>query len=108
MAFRSSASLSGASTNGALVPVPAGAAANDVASVGLYIEDTVTVTPPIGFTVKADLRTLATSRGGLIVYWKRLTGADSGTYSFTWTGTPWRAAISGLWSGRTTSGDPFD
>ncbi len=47
-------------------------------------------------------------RGGLVVYWKRLTGADSGTYSFTWTGTPWRGANCGLWSGRTTSGDPFD
>src|SRR6266542_3694401 len=110
MAFRSSSLLAGAGTNGAAVPVPTGATNLDIAVVGLYIEDTITITPPLGFTLKADLRTSATLRGGLVVYWKRLTGADSGTYSFTWTTTPtpWRGANCGLWSGRTTSGDPFD
>jgi hypothetical protein len=108
VAFRSSSFLAGAGTNGAAVPVPSGAAANDIAVVGIYIEDTITITPPSGFTLKADLRSSATTRGGLVVYWKRLTGADSGTYSFTWTGTPWRGANCGLWSGRVTSGDPFD
>ena len=108
MAFRSSSLLAGAGTNGAAVPVPTGATNLDIAVVGLYIEDTITITPPLGFTLKADLRTSATLRGGLVVYWKRLTGADSGTYSFTWTGTPWRGANCGLWSGRATSGDPFD
>lgn len=110
MAFRSSSLLAGAGVLGAAVPVPSGAAANDIAVVGIYVEDTMTITPPSGFTLKADLRTSATTRGGLVVYWKRLTGADSGTYSFTWsaTPTPWRGANCGLWSGRIASGDPFD
>lgn len=108
MAFRSSSSLTPGGVNGAAVPVPTGAASGDIAVVGIYIEDTVTITPPSGFTLKSDLRTSATTRGGLVVYWKRLTGADSGTYSFTWSGTPWRGAVCGLWSGRVASGDPFD
>lgn len=109
MASRSSSVLAGGNgTSSAPVPVPAAAATNDIAVVGIYIEDTVTITPPAGFTQKVDLRTSAIARGGLVVYWKRLTGADSGTYTFTWTGTPWRGANCGLWSGRVTSGDPFD
>lgn len=108
MAFRSSSNLAGASGTSAAVPVPTGAASGDIAVVGLYMESTATVTPPSGFTSKADLRTSASARGGLVVYWKRLTAADSGTYSFTWTGSTWRGAVCGLWSGRIASGDPFD
>lgn len=108
MGFRSSTSLTPGGVNGAAVPVPSGAASGDIAVVGIYIEDTVTITPPSGFTLKSNLATSATAHGRLAVYWKRLTAADTGTYSFTWTGTPWRGAACGLWSGRIATGDPFD
>jgi hypothetical protein len=107
MAFRSSSSLAGASAANAAVPVPTGAASGDIAVVGIYMESAATVTPPSGFTLKSSLQTSVATRGRLDVFWKRLTAADSGTYTFTFTST-FRAAACGLWSGRIASGDPFD
>lgn len=98
-------------TNGttAVVPVPAGAAVGDIAVVGIYKESTAAVSAPDGtWTAKAALTTSATARGALHVFWKRLTAADTGTWTFTWTGSTFRAAAAGLWSGRVASGDPFD
>lgn len=92
---------------GAAITVPSGAAALHIATVGIYLESTAPITPPAGFTNKASLQTSATARGRLDVFWKRLTGADSGTYSFTFSST-FRSAACGLWSGRVTTGDPFD
>src|ERR1044072_2362361 len=107
MTFRSSASFAGASVANAAVPVPAGAASGDIAVVGLYMESAASVTPPSGFTLKVSLQTSVASRGRLDIFSKRLTTADTGTWSFTFTST-WRAAVSGLWSGRVATGDPFD
>lgn len=109
MGFRSSTAIaSPGNGTSAVLTVPAGAAVDDIAVVGLYIESTAAVTPPSGFTQKADLQTSATARGRLVVFWKRLTAADSGSYTFTWSGSAWRGGVCGLWSGRVTSGDPFD
>lgn len=108
MGFRSSTSITPGAGTSAVPAVPAGAAVGDIAVVGLYMESTAAVTPPSGFTQKSDLQTLAASRGRLVVFWKRLTAADAGTYSFTWTGSTWRGAVCGLWSGRIATGDPFD
>lgn len=108
MGFRSSTSIAPGSGTSAAPAVPTGAAVGDVAVVGLYMESAAAVTPPAGFTQKADLQTSATARGRLVVFWKRLTAADTGTYTFTWTGATWRGAVCGLWSGRIATGDPFD
>lgn len=108
MAFRSSSNLAGASAANAVVTVPAGATILDIALVGLYMESAAAVAPPAGFTNKVSLQTSVASRGRLDVFWKRLAAADTGTYSFTWTGATFRAAVGGLWSGRRTTGDPFD
>jgi hypothetical protein len=81
----------------------------DIAVVAIYKENTAAITAPDGtWTQKAWLNTSATSRGSLAVYWKRLTAADTGSYTFTWTGSAWREAWCGLFSGRAGSGDPFD
>jgi hypothetical protein len=108
VAYVNSSNLTGSASATAAVPVPSGAASGQIAVVGIYKENTAAVTPPAGFTLKATLNTTATARGSLYVFWKRLTGADSGTYSFSWTGADWRAAVCGLFSGRVGSGDPFD
>ncbi len=109
MAHRSSAGLSGGNGATANVPVPAGAASGDIAVVGIYKENTAAITTvPSGFTLKTSLTTSGTTRGTLYVYWKRLTGADAGTYNFAWSGNTFRGAVSGLWSGRAGAGDPFD
>ena len=107
MAFLSSSQLAISNTATAAVPVPSGAAADDVAVVGLYIESTTAVTPPSGFTQKDSDTTNAGTEGGLRVYWKRLTGADSGTWDFTFS-TSWAGAAAVLHRGRITTGDPFD
>lgn len=109
MAFRSATALASAGTQTtAVINVPAGAAIDDIALVGIYIESAAVITAPSGFTSKIDLGTSPTARGRLNVFWKRLTAADTGTYSFSWTGSTFRAATAGLWSGRITTGDPFD
>ena len=110
MAYVSSANLTGASATSAAVPVPAGAAAGHIAVVGLYLETSAALTPPDGtWTLKADLATGTPSTvGRLAVYWKRLTAADSGTWSWSWTGAGWRIGSSVLFSGRAATGDPFE
>jgi hypothetical protein len=42
------------------------------------------------------------------VFWKRATGADSGTYDMTFTGTPFRSAVAFKIVDEVESGDPFD
>lgn len=108
MAFRSSTVVNGSSAASAAPAVPTGAATGDIAVVAIYKENAAAITAPAGFTNKVALTTSPTTQGSLHVYWKRLTAADSGTYSFTWTGSTWCAAVCGLWSGRVASGDPFD
>lgn len=108
MAFGNLTSIVGASAATAAPPVPAGAAANDIMVVSLYKENTAAVTPPAGFTQKAALATSASAQGSLYIFWKRCTGADSGTYSFSWTGSAWREITVSRFTGRITSGDPFD
>jgi hypothetical protein len=107
MAYVSSSSLSGASATSAAIPVPGSSAAGLVAVVGLYMESTAAVTAPAEFgAAKADLQTSAASRGRLVVYSKKLTAADAGTYTFTWSGATFRAGVCAFFSGRAS--DQFD
>ena len=101
--------LTGVNASTAAFAVPTGAAADEIMVVGMYLEGTAAVTPPTGFTQKSRP---TTGSGGsdhdLIVFWKRCTGADSGTYSFSWTGGLWREGACVRISGCVTSGDPFN
>jgi hypothetical protein len=112
MAYRtgSVSSVAGTGTSAA-VPVPTGAAAGDIVVVGLYLETTdASITAPAGFTLRSEAGSAATglSRGRLFVYWKRLTGSDAGTYSFSWTTSAIYDVAAGAYSGRVTAGDPWD
>ena len=106
MAYRSSTHLGGGNSETVAPTVPSGATSGDIAIVAIYKENTAAVTPPAGFTLKTTVTSPANYT--LSVFWKRLTGADSGTYSFSWTGLAWRDASCALFSGRVASGDPFD
>jgi hypothetical protein len=108
VAFRAGSVLGGTSTTSAAVPVPTGAAIGDIAVVGIYKESTAAITPPTGFTQKSSLTTSATARGSLTVFWKRLTAADTGTWTFTWSAATYRASVGAVFSGRIATGDPFD
>lgn len=89
------------------VPVPSGAASLDVAVVALERWDAgnPAITPPSGFTQFVDL----TDAGGekLHCFWKRLSGADTGSYTFSWTGAQWTIGHCVLVTGAKTSGDPI-
>lgn len=93
------------------VPVPAGAAANDVALVAIEMwwdsGADPTVTPAPGFTMVINEVRAATGNQRLKVFWKRLSGADSGSWTFTWDLTQWRMAHALLVTGAALSGDPI-
>src|SRR6185503_13236354 len=101
----------GGTGTSAAIPVPASVAANDIIEVHLYIESTATVTPPTGFTEKTPSSPISATGPGAHthrIFWKRPTGADSGTYSFTWTGAAYREGFALRFTGCVTSGDPYD
>lgn len=93
------------------VPVPAGAQANDIALVALEMWEAgsnVTVTPPSGFTQFIDISLPAVSgTHKLKVFWKRLAGADSGNYSFSWSGAQWYLGHAMLVTGGKLTGNPI-
>jgi hypothetical protein len=89
------------------VPVPAGAANLDIAVVAIerWNANNPAITPPAGFTQFIDL----TDTGGekLHCWWKRLTGADTGNYTFSWSGSQWSLGHCILITGAKTTGDPI-
>jgi hypothetical protein len=91
------------------VTVPTGTAVNNIVVVDLWVQwASGTVTPPSGFTLHTSATFTGSTRFATIYrYWKRLTAADTGTYAFT-TATANTMAIATMWSGRVTSGSPFD
>lgn len=103
--------LTGAGSTTANVPVPSGVASGHIIVVAFYVETTQTVTAPSGFTQCANSPAVVTgaSAHDLRVFWKRATGADSGTYAFTIAaGVAWRVAIAMRVTGCIATGDPWD
>lgn len=110
VAFRS-ASASGNSANASSrsTTVPAGAAIGDV--VVAFVETwngAVTVTPPSGFTQKGSVFSSGDGQSQNSVWWKRLTAADTGSYSFGYSGSRWSTVQALCFSGVIATGDPFD
>lgn len=95
------------------VNVPAGSAANDIAVVFLsrWVSGLAKAAPttPANFAHYATTFHSGDGNEDLDIYWKRLTGADSGTYAFSW-GTPnvYVHANCFMIRGCITTGDPID
>jgi hypothetical protein len=96
------------------VPVPADAdTADKVVAIHFLFEDSgaglpTGVTPPDGTW---NLKSSKDQNSGSLrdqIWWKRLTGGDSGTYNFTWTGSCERTATATTISAAVLTGDPFD
>lgn len=90
--------------------VPAGAAANDVMVAFLSRwgpGSNPAVTAPSGFTHAGTQASSGDGGEKLDVYYKRLTGADTGTYSFSWTGAMWSHLHVLDFVGVKTTGDPI-
>lgn len=107
MAYRSSTIISLATATDAVISVPSSVQSDDIVVVCVYIENnTKTITPDTGFTQKYGPDSVPASHH-TYWFWKRLTAADSGSYTFSWTGAEPRQAVAVAFSGRVTSGDPF-
>ena len=102
--------LTGTSATTGAVAVPAGAAAGKVAIIHLYIENTDTITWPSGFAACTNSPVVVTGAKAHNhhIAWKRLSGADSGTYAVSWTTSAWREAVATLYSGCAASGTPLE
>lgn len=89
--------------------VPSGASVNDVMVAIITRWESpnpnTPITPPSGFTQAGSQVTAGDAK--INVYWKRLTGADSGTYTFSWSGSMWSHAHVFCMTGVKTSGDPI-
>lgn len=109
--------LTGSSSTTAAVPVPPGVVGTttdpgEVIVVVMYVENSQAVTPDTGFVHAGSspvTNSSATKPIVLSVFWKRATGADSGTYAFTVAaGLAWREGYALRYTGCVTSGNPFD
>lgn len=95
------------------VPVPSSVAANDIILVHFYQEDAIpTITPPAGFSeITFSTAPIAGVSGNQWqrqrVFWKRASGADSGTYAFTHT-TNITEACATRWTGVNQTGQPYE
>lgn len=89
------------------IPVPSGAAVDDIAVLGIeqWESGNPTITYPAGFT---QFINLVSGSQKLKAAWKRLTAADSGNYTCTWTGSQWSIGEAILITGAITSGSPID
>lgn len=102
--------LSGTGATTAPIVVPSGVAAGHLIVVGLYIEATVTVTVPLDFVecAASPIGAVAPGLHRIRVYWRRASGADAGTYTFSWTGSIYREGVALRYTGAVASGDPWD
>lgn len=117
VAFRSSSNTGNDADTGTRAPaVPTGAAAGDIVVVVLSRWTTTTaITAPAGFTDWGTTYGAGTGGAGnanIHIFWKRLSGADAGTYSFSWTGggsfDSFAHAHAFCFSGCVTTGNPIE
>lgn len=97
-------------TNSRSPAVPVGSVQHDVVVVFLsrWQNATATVSMPTGFT---RLPFQALSGDGVAridAFWKRLTGTDTGSYTFSWAGSSWCSAEAMSLFGVLRSGDPVN
>lgn len=100
--------LAGTEATSAAIAVPAGVTSGQIILVHLYREGTATITAPSGFTEITPRQATTTRIVEHSIWWKRATGADSGTYTFTWTGNIWRSGVAIRYTDCVASGSPVD
>ena len=107
MAFRSDTNGTApfGSATGDTFAAPAGLADNDILLLVYYVEDDVTPTPPTGFTQLTDIDHSGAALD-VWVWWKRA-ASESGSYTVSHA-SAWREGWLGCFSGRITSGDPYE
>lgn len=95
--------------NTADLAVPLGVEADDILIAVVYKENNAIVTPAAGFAeIPPVVFTTGSQDQYVHLFWKRATTTDSGTYSFSWSGSPWRTGAVIRISGCKTTGAPFE
>lgn len=94
------------------IAVPSGVVADDIIIVELFMGGATTVTAmPTGFAhITGSPITVSPGSGEhrAAYMWKRATGADSGTYDFTVSGSQFLEGAATRYSGAITTGTPFE
>lgn len=110
MAYRSSSINNGTVTTLPTVTVPAGVASGDIIIIAKTGDTTVADTiVPTGFAALGTAGTLTFDGEYSILYWKRATGADTGSYAQT--STAWASGVTWImaavaFSGRHATNNP--
>jgi hypothetical protein len=91
--------------------VPSGVVSGSIIIIPMFVDSTATITVyPTGFA-EAENSPVPNTGGAqhsLHVVWKRATGNDSGTYSFTFSASTYRAGSAIRYTDCVASGTPFD
>jgi hypothetical protein len=110
--WRTSTSTTNGGATSITATVPTGVAAGDVVAVllGIGTISAVTVTPPDGTWTEKGTPLLNVANGATQtrIFWKRATGADSGTYTFGFSASETVYADVMRYSGCVASGDPIE
>lgn len=109
MAYRQ-ATVNSGGTSLPTVSVPAGVQAGDTVIIAVTIDDaTIAPTDPAGFTVMDSAIGFGVDVQSARIYYKKLTGADSGSYAMTGSSTANTWVMSAFaFSGRDTVGNPVN
>lgn len=105
--WQSRTTLTGSADTSAIVTLPSSLAANDIVLVILYKENINAVTPPAGYSEEGTAPT-TTAPQAQHIFWYRAAGGESGTVTFSWTGSVFRAATAHRITGCITTGDPIE
>lgn len=91
------------------IPVPAGVASGDLVIAAVYAENGLAVTAPTGAGTWTQLGNggFLSGANGFRLFWKRATGADTGTYAFTHASQT-SAGIAFRLTGALASGTPVE
>lgn len=111
-AFRAlGAHVAGTSTTASL-GVPAGVANGDIIVGSVFVASTETISGLASGFAHAPNSPMVFAAGGvqgnLNILWKRASGADAGTYDFTFSGSTYRAGAALAYSGCVAAGNPWD
>lgn len=97
----------------AAIPVPSGVTntATDIVMVGMYMDTNVTITKPLDFAECQNSPVIGTAGGQahlLRTFWRRPSAADSGTYTFSWSGSTNALGFALRFTDCLAAGNPFD
>jgi hypothetical protein len=94
------------------VAAPTGVAANDIIVISMLVDGLPTVSAlPSGFAHVTGSPIAIVSGGGShsqVIAWKRATGADTGPYTFTLSGSTYVNGAASRYSGCITTGSPWE